>query len=356
MSKTRAQKNEIADLNKQIYGFLETKTDNDASNVYYTCRDWSLAYFKALYDDIGVKPFDKYYPESSTADLGEQLVKQNPQVFKMSDGAMVFEGEAYGLHTRVFITKDSLPTYEAKDMGLIGMELEDFSFTRRILITGSEQSEYMKVVWQAFDLVRPGIKDKMLHLTNGLIRFGDGQKMSSRTGNVTKAVDVLKQIRQLVQSTGDASTDEQIAIGAVKYEFLKHRLGGDIAFDPEESVSLHGNSGPYLQYAYVRASSILAKAPQSATPSGIELQPQERSLVKKLSEYRLALERATQEFAPQAICGYLYELAQEFNRFYEHNLVIGDEREAIRLHLVSVYADTLKDGLGLLGITPPNKI
>jgi len=235
------------------------------------------------------------------------------------------------------------------------MEMEQFSFDHRVLITGKEQSEYMKVVWQATDHILPGVTVKMTHLTNGLIRFGDGSKMSSRTGNVTTAMDVLGAVREAVGDSGDAVRDERIYLGAVKYEFLKHRLGGDIAFDPEGSVSLHGNSGPYLQYALVRAKSILSKVDVGFVDIK-ELVVLERSLVRKLSEYQFVLEQATRNYEVHAICTYLYELATEFNKFYEQNKVLGDPREQERLSLVKLYADTLEDGLGVLGIQAPDKM
>lgn len=158
-----------------------------------------------------------------------------------------------------------------------------------------------------------------------------------------------------VGESGDAVRDEQIYLGAVKYEFLKHRLGGDIAFDPEGSVSLQGNSGPYLQYALVRAKSILAKS--TLSPSDVtDLEQGERHLVRKLAEYQLVLNQSTIDYAVHPICSYLYELAQEFNKFYENNLVVGDPRETTRLSLVQAYADTLADGLSILGIQAPDKM
>jgi arginyl-tRNA synthetase len=149
-----------------------------------------------------------------------------------------------------------------------------------------------------------------------------------------------------------------VVLGAVKYAFLKQRLGADIIYDPKESVSLVGNSGPYLQYAHARAKSILAKAAhgQKALSDDTDLQAGERSLVRKITEYPEAVDKAIIELMPHHICTYLYELAQSFNSFYEHNRVIGDEREAIRLALVGYYVDVLKHGLGLLGIGAPDKL
>jgi len=148
----------------------------------------------------------------------------------------------------------------------------------------------------------------------------------------------------------------QVVLGAVKYAFLKPRMGGDIIYDPNESVSLQGNSGPYLQYAHARACSILAKAVEHKDVELSDLTADEHSLLRKITEYSEAVEKATNELMPHHICTYLYELAQKFNQFYEHNRVIGDEREALRVQLVTHYAGTLRNGLNLLGITAPERM
>lgn len=366
----------VEDLNGELYStvFSEVAEDyadqasKDQREVFYLGQEWSRQYFDLLYSELKLRKqpdgtFFDYFPESKTAGVGKDLVwaniigeaiePSNKSIFVRSEAAVVFPGEEHGLHTRVFITKQGYPTYEAKDLGLIFIELEKYKeldgryYDRRVLITGNDQAEYMKVVWKAADLLEPGLANKMTHLTNGTIRFGDGKKMSSRLGNVTRAVDVLETVRKL---TGD---NEEVALGAVKYEFLKYRLGGDIAFDPEESVSLEGNSGPYLQYAHARARSILGKVTTAGSLEG-ELQPDERSLLRKIGQYAEVVEQATTELMPHHICTYLYELAQKFNSFYEHNRVIGDERQEVRLSLVQKYADTLKRGLELLGIHAPD--
>lgn len=180
--------------------------------------------------------------------------------------------------------------------------------------------------------------------------------MSSRLGNIVPAEEVLE-VTALANQKARGDSNEQIVLGAVKYAFCKQRLGGDIIYDPAESVALEGNSGPYLQYAYARAKSILTKADfANANLELTGLEAGERALVRKLGEATEVIDRAVIELKPHYICTYLYELAQEFNRFYEHNRVIGDHREQLRLALISYYAETLKNGLGLLGIAAPAKM
>lgn len=347
-------KSQIEDFNKQVYA-LHTSgdTESDFAKIYWLCRTWSYDYFKDFYKAIEVVNFDRFYPESETAPIGLEIVRNSNGVFQESDGAVVFKGEDIGLHTRVFITRENLPTYETKDIGVIKLELDEYGFDRRILITGNDQAEYMKIIFAAAERVIPDTTNKMLHLTNGMVRFGDGKKMSSRLGNVNRAVDVIEGARSAVEATED-KLRVTLSLGAVKYSFLKQRVGGDIAFDLDESVSLHGNSGPYLQYAYVRANSILQKAEASEVkPEFIE---SEREFVQKLSQFENVMANAVRELAQQLICTYLYELAQSFNRFYEHNRVIGDEREQLRLMLIKRYAQILQEGLQVLGIRVPEKM
>jgi arginyl-tRNA synthetase len=352
-----AAKTTIDGLNKAVYACVADSSSSALKNVYEQGRQWSKEYFVYLYDWLEVAPFDRYFKESETAHPGKELVLAHTDAgshtFTLSDGATVFRGEVHDLHTRVFITKQDIPTYETKDIGVMLLEQEAYQFDERVLLTGNDQSVYMQVVWKAFDLVQPGTAAKMKHVCNGTVRFGDGQKMSSRLGNVTRAVDILETVSGIVsERQGESEQVKTISLAAVKYEFLKYRLGGDIAFDPKGSVSLEGNSGPYLQYALVRARAIKQKAQAVATVPKL-LESGERQLLVKMTDYPLIVRRAIDELAPHHICTYLYELAQEFNRFYEKCPVINSSREAERVYLVENYVRIVADGLSLLGIAVP---
>lgn len=373
--KDKTAQAEIIELNKRVYQ-LHEQADHDSpfAQIYWTCREWSYDYFKVLYDELQVRPFEKYYPESATTPTGMQTVQEQLEkgIYQTSDGAVVFNGEKYGLHTRVFINSQGLPTYEAKDVGLIMQKWRDYHFDESIIITGNDIVEYMKVVQKSIEQFEPELVKRSVHLTHGNLRLAGGVKMSSRKGNVLLALEVLEAARKASRElVGNDNRD--IVLGAVKYAFLKPRIGGDIVYDPKESVSLEGNSGPYLQYAHARARSIIARVAESlhilgertysdappklhtaaeALTGGLE--PAERSLLRKISEYIEVVDRAVAELMPHHICTYLYELAQVFNRFYEHNRVAGDAREAVRLGLVRLYADTLRHGLDVLGIAAPD--
>jgi arginyl-tRNA synthetase len=352
-----AAKAQIIELNKMIYD-IHSKNDHESSlaQIYWTCRTWSYEYFEQFYDRIG-SHFEKYYPESETASLGTKTVLEqlDKGVYKKSDGAVVFEGEPYGLHTRVFITSQGLPTYEAKDVGLIMTKWQDYHFDLSVVITGSDITDYMKVVLQSLKQFAPELADRTRHITHGNVKLAGGVKMASRKGNFLAAVDVLDLAAE-ASERANGTKDPRVVLGAVKYAFLKSRIGADLVFIPEESVSLDGNSGPYLQYAYARARTLLSKAGAKPADQLDDLTDPERILALKVSQYPDVLERSVADLLPHYIATYLYELAQTFNRFYEGNRVIGDPRERTRLRLVELYSEVLRESLRLLGIDAPDHL
>jgi arginyl-tRNA synthetase len=352
-----AAKVAITDYNKRVYG-LHTHNDHQSAfaQIYWTCREWSYQGFDKLYEQLRVNPFEKYIPESEVTPLGVEMVEKGLKegVFEKSEGAVVFKGEAHGLHTRVFMNSNGLPLYEAKDLGLAATKWQQYHFDLSVIVTANDIVEYMKVVLKALSHFYPEVVERSKHLTHGVIKLPGGVKMSSRKGNILRAVDILEAANE-ANKVANKQDNPETVLAAVKYAFLKNRIGGDVIYDPAEAVALEGNSGPYLQYAHARARSILKKGsqkPQAPT----KLEADERSLLRKISEYPAVVENATVELMPHHVCTYLYELAQTFNRFYEHNRVVGDPREAARLQLVQAYAHTLQQGLDLLNIPAPEKM
>jgi len=356
-------KAEIVANNKQVYE-VHASDDHESpfAQIYWTCRQWSYDGFHQLYKQLQVTEFERYIAESEVTPIGIEMANKGLEggILTRSDGAVVFAGEPHDLHTRVFLNSEGLPTYEAKELGLAALKWRDYNFDQGIIITANDIVEYMKVVLKALESFYPEVVARSKHITHGVIKLPGGKKMSSRKGNILRAQDILEIADKANQALNDQNNHETV-LGAVKYAFLKNRIGGDIIYDPEQSVSLEGNSGPYLQYAHARARSILHKATvggsQSEAFNGeIKFDPEERSLVRKITEYVEVFDNAVAELMPHHLCTYLYELAQIFNHFYEHNKVIGDTRETTRLTLVQHYADTLQAGLGLLGITAPDRM
>ena len=344
-------KAEIDELAKQSF----VLDDPLFTQVYEICKRWSFDEIDAIVRRLGNVPIERRYVESETETPGKALIKsKTPEVFTESDGAYVFEGSKYGSFDNVFIGSHGNGLYGAHDMGLIQLKYQNYpNLDECIVVTGGEQAAYFKGVIAASELAIPALRGKLFNYPTGLVKLSTG-KMSSRTGDVVTIDWLFREFGRAIKARGGEPTDEIIA-GALRYQFLKVKIGGDVIFDINEAVSLTGNTGSYLQYAHARAQRILEKSGENiAFPTTIN--DEDRALVRKLSEYRETVEQAAQTLEPHHICTYLFELAQEFNRYYEKNQVVGDENEAHRVGLVAAYADILKAGLTILGIVAPNKM
>src|SRR3989338_7596579 len=186
-------KREIDALNKAIY----EKSDGTVNALYEKGRKLSLESFERIYKILGTK-FDYYFFESDGGPIGVRIVREHPEIFPQSDGAVVFRGEEHGLHTRVFINSAGLPTYEAKEIGLAVMKKDAWDFDLTLTITGNEQAEYFRVVMKAMELALPDLKGKLAFQTNGMLRFAEG-KMSSRLGNIVRGEDLIADLAQAAQ-------------------------------------------------------------------------------------------------------------------------------------------------------------
>lgn len=344
---------------------IESKYDFDLINkIYKKGRAWSLEYFETIYKRVGTK-FDLYYPESVSAEFGYNIVLEGLKkgIFEKSDGAVIFSKEKNGLHTRVFINALGLPTYEAKDLGLAPAKYQDFKYDHSIIFTGNEIDEYFKVVLKAMALVKPELAEKTIHMSHGMVRLPEG-KMSSRTGKIITGEWLLDEakakIKEKMKDTNSEidleKTAEILAVASIKYAFLKHSIGGDIAFDFDKSLSFEGDSGPYLEYTYARSRSILREAGEvkfSAENMSILDSDSEVSLIKTLGKFPDVVEKAAENYAPNLICTYLFDLAQKFNSFYKNNPVLKakkEEEKNARLNLTRATSIVIQNGLNLLGI------
>ena len=344
-------KAEIDELAKQSF----VLDDPLYKQVYEICKSWSFDEIDSNVERLGNVPIERRYVESETEELGKSLIKEKtPEVFTKSDGAYVFKGSKYGAFDNVFIGSHGNGLYGAHDMGLIQLKYKDYpNLDLSITVNGEEQAAYFCGVIAASELSIPALKGKLFNYATGLVKLTTG-KMSSRTGEVVTIGWLFDEFKKAIENAGGEPTDDVIA-GALRYQFLKVKIGGDVIFDINDAVSLTGNTGSYLQYAHARARGILAKSDKEiAFPT--ELFDEDKMLVRKLSKYVDVVDRAKESLEPHHICTYLFELAQEFNRYYEKNQVIGSDKEVHRVGIVAIYADILKAGLAILGIVAPNKI
>jgi arginyl-tRNA synthetase len=362
MEKVKA---EIDELNKTVYD----KSDSEVNEVYELGKKWSLDYFEMIYEKLGTK-FDEYFFESEVGSIGLGLVREylGKGVFEESQGAVIFNGEKYGLHTRVFINKFGLPTYEAKDLALVRAKYERFPYDRSIIVTANEINEYFNVLLKAASLISPDLAARTMHVGHGMLRLKSG-KMSSRTGEVVTGEslieEVSEEIRKKMKETGRDKEVEglsdvvmKVAVGAIKYSMLKQSPGKDISFDFETSLSFEGDSGPYLQYAYARAMSVLAKAEKKDIDSteDVVLESEEKNLLRWVYRFPEIVEIAGDNLSPNLICSYLIELSSRFNLFYANCKIVGTDKESFRLGLTKTMAQVLANGLWLLGIETVEKM
>ncbi len=355
--------NEIKILNKKIYEM----SDKEINKLYKQGRKESLDRFEEIYKLLGTK-FDFYFFESETGEFGKKIVLENKNIFEESEGAIVYRGENRdkNLHTRVFISKEGLPTYEAKELGLAKIKHSKYKYGKSIVITGNEVDNYFRVVLSAMKEIFPELREKTTHISHGMLKLPEG-KMSSRTGSVVKAEDLIEEItKKIIEKIADreiADTEkneiaEIVAIGALKYSILKQSTGKDIIFDFDKSISFEGDSGPYLQYTYVRTNSILDKAKKEGIKTKITDNLDPSVLEAKLIRFSELVERAGNELAPQIISNYLVDLAGEFNAFYAKEKIVdkNDPSSQTRVAISQAVGQVIKNGLEILGIKVPKRM
>jgi arginyl-tRNA synthetase len=359
-------KEEIQKINKKIYD----RSDEEINRIYDEGKKISLEYFEHIYKKLGTH-FDYYFFESESGILGKKIVEENlGKVFHKSDGAVVFPGEEHGLHTRVFLNSEGLPTYEAKELGLAKIKYDAYPYEESIIVTGNEVNDYFQVLLRAMSLVFPELEKKTRHISHGMLRLPTG-KMSSRTGDVITAESLISALSAMVmEKIADREIEhkgkvaEEIAIAGIKYSILKQSPGKDIVFDFGKALSFEGDSGAYLQYAYVRTQSILRKANEINELHRVVLCTQDYPVYESVSALEKTLFEglpnavlmARKELSPNYIASYLIELAREFNAYYEQNQILDNKHTEYRLALVSAVGIVLKNGMTLLGIPTPEKM
>jgi len=365
-AKGDSAKKEIDEINKKIYD----KSDKKINEIYDWGFEVTMDAFEDLYKILGTK-FDFYFLESQMALIGEKIVKDNiGKVFEKSDGALVFKAEKHDpkLHTRVFLTKEGLPTYETKELGLTEEKFRtEPNLDLSIIVTANEQMDYMRVVTKAISLISPEHTSKMKHISHGMMKLASG-KMGSRKGNVVTGESLLNDARDAIlekMTDREFSNEERekiasdVGVSAIKYSILKQSTVGDIVYDFESSISFEGDSGPYLQYSYARANSILEKAKkENILPDPHAFSIDIFEVEKFLYKFPEIVLRSVKEYEPHYISNYLIEIARAFNSFYGNNMIIdkADKTSPYKIALTYAFAFIMKTGLHLLGIEAPEKM
>jgi arginyl-tRNA synthetase len=360
------KKIEITIINKKIY----SEEDSEINKYYKDGKDWSLEYFETIYQKLGTK-FDHFIMESEVGDAGKEIVKKYlGAVFEESEGALVYKGEKAGLHTRVFVNKEGLPTYEAKELGNTYKKRELVPEAEEsIVVTGNEIDEYFKVIKAALGEIDKPLADSIKHISHGMLRLPEG-KMSSRTGNVIPAEELIEDVKVRIKEKvseikKEVEMDDQllndIAVGAIKFAILKSAPGKDMIFDFEKSLSFEGDSGPYLQYTHARLSTLIEKARGLGITGadGYVVETSERELEQAIIKYSIVLQKAFEEIGPHHIVQYLLSLTRAFNSMYARTQIVDENNKDKSMYYVMLALATkniLAHGLTVLGIKAPERM
>ena len=358
-----AAKIEIEAVNRALYA----RDNQDLNALRSAGIKTSKSHLTALCKKLGTV-FDFEIYESDASPTGVWTVREHlGEVFEESDGATIYRGEKHGLHTRVFLNSQGLPTYEAKDLGNFVLKQKQYpSWTHYFVVTGSEQREYFKVLFAALrDIFPEAATRKLEHIATGFLTLTTG-KMSSRKGNVLTGESLIADVEAAAQekAKGTRSDDinalgEMIAVGALKYQILRQATGSDIVFDKERALSFEGDSGPYLQYTHARIISVLEKAKEAGVVMSADYAPVAAYPIEKiLYRFEEMIHEALVARAPHLVTTYLTELAGAFNTFYAGERIADatDEYAPYKAAVADAVRITLKNGLWTLGIKAPLKM
>lgn len=359
--------------------------DSEARELWKKCIDWSLKEFDKFYKILGVT-----FSENNGQGYGESFFedKMGPVIEELHAKKLLKRDEEAELvyfpeekfPPLMILKKDGTTLYATRDLATDKFRLDTYGHNIKIINeVGIEQELYFRQLFELEKMLGWVADGQRVHVKHGHYRFADG-KMSTRKGNVIWLEEVLEEAvsraAALEKETNEQQNKSAVAIGALKWNDLKRDSKQDITFDWDDILNMQGNSGPYLQYTYVRTQSVLSRIKDkelSIKEGGLEnletnlnegnnklqtinYQLEEKELLRFLSQYPYHVEVAAENFAPNLLCNYLFELAQKFNLFYEKHKIIGSEHENFRLQLTSATGQVLKNGLSLLGIGTVEKM
>lgn len=355
--------------------------DEATLTLWKTMNGWVYAGFDATYKRMGVD-FEKLYYESNTYLLGKEEVMKGVAAgvfFRKDDGSVWVDLTGDGLDQKVLLRSDGTSVYMTQDIGTAILRFRDFpKIEGQVYTVGNEQEYHFKVLFLILGKLGYAWAKKCYHLSYGMVDLPSG-KMKSREGTVVDADDLMdemvqdagKQTAELGKTEGMdeaaiADLGEMIGLGALKYFLLKVDPKKRMLFDPNESISLQGHTGPFIQYTHARIRGMLRKAKErsltwSAQSANTlkQLEPAERDVIVRLSQYPTKLQEAAREYSPSVVANYVYELAKDYNQFYQAIPVLNEPDPAkleFRLAFSQAVADVLKSGMAVLGIRVPDRM
>lgn len=357
-----AKKNEKLEEEAQEMLKKWEEGDQQVVSLWEKMRKWALDGFKETYNIFGVK-IDKEYFESDIYKEGKNIILRGriKGVFKKrDDGAVIINLEDEKLGEKVLLRPDGTSIYITQDLYLAKKKFKDFDLDESIYVTGNEQEYHFNVLFSILEKLGIASKDKLKHLSYGMVLLPEG-KMKSREGTVVDADDLIIKLHKMVKTglkkrhkLNESVLEERslkIALAALKYFLLKVDTKRNMTFNPKDSISFEGDTGPYIQYSYARASSILRKVesiPELQIPEKME--DKERELLISLNDFKETILNAYNSMNPSLISNYAFRLAKTFSEFYHECPVIDSTSKAFRLHLIDAFRQVLKNAVNLLGI------
>jgi arginyl-tRNA synthetase len=317
--------------------------------------------------------WDKVWHEHEHYKIGKKMVELGLKkgIFKkLEDGAVITDLVKYKLTDTIVTKSDGTALYITQDLALTELKKKTFNADRLFWVIGPEQSLAMQQVFAVCEQLGIGKREDFMHLAYGYMSIKGQGKMSSRLGNVIyidELLDLAKAKVKKIMDGGDLGEkevekiSEMIGVGAVKYSILKVGRLQDIAFDINESVSVEGNSGPYLQYTVARCNSVLSKIENCKNENSLkiancELKIEELLVLRSLIKFQEIIVASATLYSPNLLCNFLYDLAQKFNSFYNQDKIIGSSNQEFRIMLTAGVGQVLKNGLKLLGIQTPERM
>ena len=352
--------------------------DPEVYALWEMMNGWVYEGFDVTYRALGVD-FDKVYYESQTYLLGKSLVEEGLRkgvFYRRPDNSVWIDLRVDGLDEKLLLRGDGTSVYMTQDLGTAYRRFEDNRLDDMIYVVGNEQNYHFQVL--KLVLKKLGYaewSDHITHLSYGMVELPEG-KMKSREGTVVDADDLIADMvhtaREMSAELGklDGCTEEEanavstmVGLGALKYFILKVDPKKTMLFDPRESIDFNGNTGPFIQYTHARICSVLRKAAEAgidySEPVRASYLPEERELVKMLTEYPSVVKAAGENFAPSLIAAYVYELAKQFNGYYHDHSILKEEQadvRCMRLRLAQQVARVIRLGMKLLGIDVPERM
>lgn len=347
-------------VNKQLSEMLKSweAEEKDVWKLWKTMADWVHEGIDKTYLRIGVRHDKKWY-EHLLYKEGKDVILEALKkgiLEKLPDGAIQANLEKYGLANKILIRRDGTAIYMTFDIALTRHKVAEFKADNYVWVVGNDQIDHFKRLFVIFDLLGLGRKEDFYHLAYGMVRIPGG-KMSSRLGNVVLADDLIDKIVDLAKKF-NKKTAPAVGVGAIKYAMLKVNPMMDVVFDMDKSVSLEGDSGPYIQYTYARAKSVLNKS-NSQSPisnksiSNYQFTNEELSLLRWIYRFPEVVELTAKTYSPNLLCSYLFDLAKRFNAFYTECPILENN---FRLSLTQAVSIVLKNGLTILGIEAVEKM